>query len=107
MLDAAHGEAVRTKIAVLWIHITGSEVHVAYIGSAGCGRRRSPVIALGADASQCSRRAIAVARSRRVKAITRMNAEKGAAQTSRQTGMYTDLNLGSGFSKVSFLKPAS
>ena len=61
MLDAAHREAVSTRIAVQRVHVSRIEVQVAGIGAARLGRG-GPVVAVRADIRQGSRRVDAVAR---------------------------------------------
>ncbi len=66
MLDAAHGESVSTAgKTVQRIDVGGVEVQTARCSTAGSGGRRRPIVALGADIRQATRRAVAVARSRR------------------------------------------
>ena len=50
------------------------------IGAAGSGRRRRPTAGLSADIRQNTRRRVAVARSRRKRAITQRNAAENAEQ---------------------------
>ncbi len=64
MLDAAHGEAVRTIIVPDRAYSRIEQSQVARIGTA-CLRRRRPIVAMRTDIRQGSRRVVAVARSRR------------------------------------------
>ena len=77
MLDAAHGEAVSTAVAGHRIDNTRVELKATGIGATRL-RRRRPKVGIRADAIQGSRRVVAEARSRRVKAIARMNGGKNA-----------------------------
>ena len=67
MLDAAHGEAESTAGRTIQrIDVGGVEVQSTRRSRAGSGGRRRPVVALGADVRQATRRAVAVARSKRL-----------------------------------------
>ena len=67
MLDAAHGESVSTIIAMQRVHVACIEPKESAIGIAGSIGSRRPVVAIRTDTRQCSRLAVAVARSRRMK----------------------------------------
>ena len=62
MLDAAHGEAVRTVVAVHRIRAIRIELQIARIATAGRSRRGRPALAVRADIVQGSRLTVAVAR---------------------------------------------
>ena len=75
MLDAAHGETVRTVVSIQWVDDGRIEVQVARVEIAcGVGRGR-PIVAVRADVRQGSRRS-AVARSRQKRTIAGMNGRK-------------------------------
>ena len=64
-LDAAHGKGVGTVVPAKRVHVARVEVQVGCVDLAGRPRRRRPVVAGRADASQDSRLTVAVARSTR------------------------------------------
>ena len=80
MLDAAHGERIGALAVVQRLHRPGVEPQVPCLLIAGKERRRSPVPTVRADVPQGSRRRVAVACSRRKRAITMRNAAKDAEQ---------------------------
>ena len=80
MLDAAHGERIGALAVVQRLHRPGVEPQVPCLLIAGKERRRSPVPTVRADVPQDSRRRVAVACSRRKRAITMRNAAKDAEQ---------------------------
>ena len=80
MLDAAHGERIGALAVVQRLHRPGVEPQVSCLLIAGKERRRSPVPTVRADIAQGSRRRVAVARSRRKRAITQRNAAENAEQ---------------------------
>ncbi len=80
MLDAAHGERIGALAVVQRLHRSGVEPQVPCLLIAGKERRRSPVPTVRADAPQGSRRRVAVACSRRCKAIAQRNPAEGAEQ---------------------------
>ena len=82
-LDAAHGEGRGTVHTIQHEHGARTEMNAACAAGTGPVReigRGRPKVALGPDVRQGSRRAVAVARSRRSKAVARMNAAEGAEQ---------------------------
>ncbi|MCM1151590.1 MAG: hypothetical protein NC209_02995 [Alistipes sp.] len=79
MLDAAHGEAVAANKPVLRTDIRGIEPQDADQSVSCSIRSRRPIDTYAADTRQNSRNIVAVARSRRSKAIAGMNAAKNAA----------------------------
>ena len=80
MLDAAHGDTVRASEPPKRAHAFRPEVERAGVEIAGRKRRRKPPMPAGTDSIQDSRLTGAVARSRRSKAVARMNAAEGAEQ---------------------------
>ena len=67
MLDAAHGETVRTVGVVQRVHAARVEEQTTRVVVARAVGRRRPGTALDADAAQGSRLTVAEARSRRSK----------------------------------------
>ena len=65
MLDAAHGETVRTVGVVQRVHAARVEEQTTRVVVARAVGRRRPGTALDADAAQGSRLTVAEARSRR------------------------------------------
>ncbi len=78
MLDAAHGERIGALAVVQRLHRPGVEPQVSCLLIAGKERRRSPVPTVRADVPQGSRRRVAVACSRRKRAIAQRNAAERA-----------------------------
>ncbi len=79
-LDAAHGKSPAAIVAVKRRYRIRDGTQKTSIGAAGSGRRRRPTAGLSADIRQNTRRRVAVARSRRCKAIAQRNAAEGAEQ---------------------------
>jgi hypothetical protein len=79
-LDAAHGKSPAAIVAVKRRYRIRDGTQKTSIGAAGSGRRRRPTADLSADIRQNTRRRVAVARSRRKRAITQRNAAEGAEQ---------------------------